>query len=136
MIFTFCHRTYLETHLGADSLEVRSGGEKWDFDHATSSETSSEVGWASQDPAKVLGVHEVSAFSLEDLLDLGGGVSESGDDSFDIIALLHGDDSHLVLFVDPDEEVGGFVVEDTSGIGPVSAAAGGKEEGGVGFLKI
>jgi len=125
----------LETHLGADGLEVRSSGEEWDFDHASSSETSSEVGWASQDPAEVLGVHEVGAFGLEDFLDLGGTLSESGDDRFDVIAFLHGDDSHLVLFIDPDEEVGGFVVEDSSGIGPVSAAAGGKEESRVGLLE-
>ena len=120
--------TYLETHLGADSLEVRSSGEEWNLDHAASSETSSEVGWASQDPAEVLGVHEVGAFSLEDLLDLRGTFSESGDDGFDVIALLHGDDSHLVLFVDPDEKVGVVVVEDSSGIGPVSATARGKKK--------
>jgi len=81
-------------------------------------------------------VHEVGAFSLEDLLDLLGTFSESGDDGFDVIALLHGDDSHLVLFVDPDKKVGVVVVEDSSGIGPVSATSRGKEESRVGLLKI
>jgi len=83
----------------------------------------------------VLGVHEVGAFSLEDFLDLLGTFSESGDDGFDVIALLHGDDSHLVLFVDPDEKVGVVVVEDSSGIRPVSAAAGGKKKSRVGLLE-
>ena len=128
--------TYLETHLGADGLEVGSSREEGNFNHAASSETSSEVGWASQDPAEVLGVHEVGAFGLEDLLDLLGTSSESGDDGFDVIALLHGDDSHLVLFVDPDEKVGVVVVEDSSGIGPVSATARGKKKSRVGLLKI
>jgi len=125
----------LETHLAADGLEVGSSGEEGNLDHAASSETSSEVGWASQDPAEVLGVHEVSAFSLEDFLDLLGTISESGDDGFDVIALLHGDDSHLVLFVDPNEKVGVVVVEDTSGIGPVSATSRGKKKSRVGLLE-
>jgi len=80
-------------------------------------------------------VHEVGAFSLEDFLDLLGTSSESGDDGFDVIALLHGDDSHLVLFVDPDEKVGVVVVVDSSGIRPVSAAAGGKKKSRVGLLE-
>jgi hypothetical protein len=128
--------TYLETHLGADGLEVGSSREEGNLNHAASSETSSKVGWASQDPAEVLGVHEVGAFGLEDLLDLLSTLSESRDDRFDVVALLHGDDSHLVLFVDPDEKVGIVVVEDSSGIGPVSATARGKKKSRVGLLKI
>ena len=81
--------TYLETHLAADGLEVGSSREEGNLDHAASSETSSEVGWASQDPAEVLGVHEVGAFGLKDLLDLLSTFSESCDDRFDIVALLH-----------------------------------------------
>ena len=81
--------TYLETHLSADRLEVGSSREEGNFDHAASSETSSKVGWASQDPAEVLGVHEVGAFGLEDLLDLLSTFSESGYYGFDVVALFH-----------------------------------------------
>ena len=58
-------------------------------------------------------MHEVVAFLLKDLLDALGSGSESLEDLDDGSALLHGDNSHLILFVDPDEEVFGFVVVDT-----------------------
>ena len=83
----------------------------------------------------MLVVHEVVTFLLEDLLDTLGGGGESLEDLDDGSALLHGDDSHLILLVDPDEEVLGIVVEDTSGVGPVSAATGRKKKSGVGFLE-
>jgi hypothetical protein len=51
---------------------------------------------------------------------VGGGSAQSLEDSSDISALLHGDDSQLILFVDPDEEGLGVVVEDTSARRPVS----------------
>ena len=57
---------------------------------------------------------------LCDRLDLGGGSAQSLEDSFDVSALLHGDDSQLILFVDPDEESLVVVMEDTSSLWPVS----------------
>jgi hypothetical protein len=41
---------------------------------------------------------------------------------------LHGDDSELVLLVDPDEESLGVVVEDASAGWPVSVEVAGLEE--------
>merc|ERR1712061_466192 len=41
-------------------------------------------------------------------------------DALDISTLLHGDDSELILFIDPDEEGLSSIVEDTSAFGPVS----------------
>merc|ERR1712241_1387833 len=41
-------------------------------------------------------------------------------DSLDISTLLHGDDSELILFVDPDQESLGSIVEDASALRPVS----------------
>jgi len=41
-------------------------------------------------------------------------------DSLDISTLLHRNDSQLILFIDPDEESLGGVVEDTSALRPVS----------------
>jgi len=125
----------LETHLAEDLLEVSSGRELWDLDHGASSETSSEVGWAGKNPTEMVVVHEVVTFLLEDLLDALGSGGESLEDFDDGSALLHGDNSHLILLVDPDEEVLGLVVVDTSGIGPVSAATGRKKKSGVGLLE-
>ena len=57
------------------------------------------------------------------MLNLLSGNRESGKDSSDIGSLLHGDDSELILFVDPDEEGLLVVVEDTSSLRPVSVEA-------------
>jgi len=115
--------TSLEGELGADFLEVFSSGEVGELNHGTGSETCSEVGGAGEDVTEMCVVHEVVSVTLEDLLDGAGGVGESVEDGLDVVTLLHGDDSHVVLLVDPDEEVHFFVVEDTSGVGPVATAS-------------
>ena len=80
-------------------------------------------------------VHEVVSFGLEDLktinnflslivssikncyfhylLDTLSSGSESLEDFDNGSTLLHGDNTHLILLVDPDEEVLGVIVEDT-----------------------
>merc|ERR1712166_809495 len=68
---------------------------------------------AGEDETEMLGVHEVTSVSGEDLLDGGSGVAESLEDGVDVVTLLHGDDSGVILFVNPNEEVLGLVVEDT-----------------------
>jgi len=47
-------------------------------------------------------------------LNMFGGSAESVKDFLDTSSLLHGDDSELILFVDPDEETLGIVMENTS----------------------
>merc|ERR1719391_1448824 len=47
-------------------------------------------------------------------------MGQSAEDSLDITTLLHGDDTGLVLFIDPEEERFGIVVEDTTSLGPVT----------------
>ena len=110
----------LETHAAEEVLEVLAARDQWDLDHSTSTETSTQVGWASENPSQVVGVHEVVTFGLQAGLDGGGGLGESFDDSLDIVTLFHGDDSHLIFFIDPDEKVFVVVVEDTTGIWPVA----------------
>merc|ERR1711887_385166 len=94
------------------------------LDHGTSTETSSQVGWAGKDPTKMVVVHEVVTFLLKDLLDTFSGSRESVEDFNNGSTLLHRDNSHLIFFIDPDEEVLGFIVEDTTGIWPVTTATG------------
>ena len=86
-------------------------------------EGGTEVGGAGGDVTKVLVVGE-----LGDLLDAGGGAAESVEDGVDVRAVLHGDNSELVLLVDPDKESLGIVVEDTSARGPVSVGVASFEE--------
>ena len=54
--------------------------------------------------------------------------SQSLKDSLDISTLLHGDDSELILLIDPDEESLGSVVEDSSATGPVTAQSASFQE--------
>ena len=63
-----------------------------------------------------------------DLLDLGGGAGETLENGTNVSALLHGDNTELILFVDPDEESLGIVVEDTSALSPVAVETAGFEE--------
>ena len=49
--------------------------------------------------------------------------TESLKDISDVTALLHGNNSGMVLFIDPDQEVLGVIVEDATGIGPVTGHA-------------
>ena len=79
----------METHLGEGILEVGLGGDVWDFDHGTSTETSSQVGWASQDPSQMVVVHEVVTFGLEDLLDTFSGGGETLEDFDNGITLIN-----------------------------------------------
>jgi len=125
----------LESEFAAELLEAGSGGELGDEAHSSSTETSSTVGGAGEDVSEMVVVHEVGTVGDEDILDGSGGVAESLEDSADVVSLLHGDDSGVVLFVDPDEEVSGIVVEDTSGVGPVATTSRGEKEGGVGLLE-
>ena len=55
-----------------------------------------------------------------DLFNLSAGVRESSEDGSNISAILHGNNSELVLLIDPDEERFCGVVEDSSALGPVT----------------
>lgn len=54
------------------------------------------------------------------LLDLSGGTSKSAKNFTDIGTLLHGDDTELILLVDPCQESLGIIMEDTSAFRPVT----------------
>ena len=88
-----------------------------------SSEGGSQVGWARGDVTEMLIVRE-----LADGLDVSGGSAESVEDLEDTSSLLHGDDSELILLIDPDEESLGVVVEDTSSGWPVSVKVASSQE--------
>ena len=88
-----------------------------------STESGTQVGGARSDVTEFRVNSE-----LGDLFNLSGTTSESREDLADVSALLHGDDSELILFVDPDEEGLGIVVENTSASGPVSVEVASFEE--------
>ena len=82
----------------------------------------SQVGGAGGDVTKMLVVGE-SSFRL----DLGGGDGESLEDLADVGALLHGDDTELILLVHPDKESLGVVVEDSTSLWPLTLKTAGFE---------
>jgi len=106
--------------IGDGLVEGLSFHQFWQVDVDGGSQTGSHVGWASRDVTEVLVVGELGF-----RLDFVGGISESLEDSLDIGALLHRDDSKLILLVNPDEEVLLGVVEDTSSLRPVSLESSG-----------
>jgi hypothetical protein len=86
-----------------------------------SSHTSSQVGGARVQVTELRVQHEfLAGFGLDGISDSGNTSSESFKDSLNVTTLLHGNDSKLIFFIDPDKEGLGFVVEDTSAFGPVS----------------
>ena len=87
------------------------------------SEGGAEVGWAGCDVAEALIVSKTGNF-----LNLASCNSESAKDSANVSTHLHGDNPELVLFVDPDEEALGSVVEDSSATGPVTVQSAGLQE--------
>jgi hypothetical protein len=106
----------LDEVFGGDALELLLLLHKlWKLDVDGGSEGGSEVSWARGDVTKMLVVGE-----LAHGLDVSGSSAESIEDLEDTGSWLHGDDSELILFVDPDEESLGVVVEDTSAGWPVS----------------
>ena len=97
--------------------------ELWKLDVDGGSESGTEIGWARGDVTEMLVMGE-----LDHSLDVSGGSAESVEDLEDTGTLLHGDDSELVLLVDPDEESLGVVVEDTSAGWPISVEVASLQE--------
>merc|ERR1719458_125316 len=89
-----------------------------------------KVGGAGVDVAVLLREGKFFArFRLDGVSDSLDSTRETGEDSLDVATLLHGDDSHLVLLVHPQEEGLGGIVEDSSALGPVALHAGNSEVG-------
>merc|ERR1712165_696817 len=108
-----------------DKLNLRVSqpvlGPSWEVNMHGSSHASTKIGWAGMD-VTVFGVEtEVLSRLLFDgvtnSLDASG---ESLKDTLDISTLLHGNDSELIFFIDPDKESLGSIVEDASTLRPVS----------------
>merc|ERR1711936_443680 len=86
---------------------------------------STKVGGAGVDVTELLAKAEVLArLSLDRVLDSLDTLGQPGEDFPDSASLLHGDDTELILFVNPDKEGLISVVEDATTLGPVALHAG------------
>lgn len=65
---------------------------------------------------------------LSDLLDMSTGSAESFEHCSQVSTILHGDNSELILLIDPHQESLLIIVEDTSAVRPVSIKATGLQE--------
>ena len=100
----------------SDSVELSFIlSELWKLDMDGSSQGGTKVGWARGDVTEMSIVRELS-----DLLNGGGSSAESIEDFADTSSFLHGDDSELIFFINPNEESLGVIMEDTSTRWPVS----------------
>lgn len=90
-------------------------GKFWQLDVDGGSQSGSAVGWAGSQISEVVIVGK-----LGDSFDFLLGSSQSIEDGSDITTGLHGDDSKLILFIDPDEEGLIIIVIDSSSSWPVS----------------
>jgi len=120
--------SFLESKFIKNFFESSVSGNLWDFDVDASSDTGTKVGWASQNVSEMFVPHEFVTISFDGSFKLVQTITPSGKDLFDIAIFLHGDDSDVVFFVDPDQKVLGAVVPDTSSIWPISGHTGGQEK--------
>jgi len=109
-----------EIFIGNGLVEVFVLHQFWKVDVDGGSKTSSHIGWASGNVTEVV---ITSEFSLG--LDFVGSIGESLEYLKDVRSLLHGNDSKLILFVNPHKEGLGVVVEDTTRLWPVSLKTSG-----------
>ena len=94
------------------------------------SHASAQVGGAGVDVSVLLRQSVVLArLGLDRLLDSLDTAGQAGEDSLDISSLLHGDDSGLVLLIDPQQEGLGVIVEDSTTLGPVTLHTSNLETG-------
>jgi len=90
-----------------------------------SSHASAQVGRARVDVAELGGNLEVlAALSLDGVLDGLDAPGQSFEDTPDVTSLLHGNDTELILLVDPDQEGLGVIVENATALGPVALHTG------------
>ena len=95
----------------------------WQLDVDRSSHGSTKVGWARGNVTEMLVVGE-----LDDSFNMLSSSAKSLEDSSDVSTWLHGNDTKLILLVNPHEESLLLVVEDTSARWPVPVETARLEE--------
>jgi len=115
--------TGLETHAVASGLQSVNGvlGPAGEVNVDGGAHASAQVGGARVDITEFGRDLEVLArFSLDGVTDGLNTPSETLEDTLDISSLLHGNDTELILLVDPDKEGLVSIVEDATAFGPVT----------------
>jgi len=119
--------TGLNSEFLASGLELVNSmlGPSWKINVDRCSHASAQVGWARVNIAKLGGQNEVLAtLSLDRVSNSLNAIGQSLEDTLDITTLLHGDDTGLILLIDPDEESLGIIVENATALRPVTLHTG------------
>merc|ERR1719158_1460236 len=96
-----------------------------EVNHDGGPHSGAQVGGAGVDVAVLFRQGEVlAALSLDRVSNSSDTTGETSEDTLDVTALLHRDDSHLILLIDPEQEGLGFIVEDTTSFRPVTLHTG------------
>jgi len=86
-----------------------------------SSHASSKIGWARVDVSVLLGEGIVLArLGLDGIANSLDSTGKTSEDSLDVSSLFHGDDTGLILLIDPHKEGLSVIVEDSTTLGPVT----------------
>merc|ERR1719186_2412601 len=120
--FSTCS-TGLDSKLLTASLELvnRLLGPAREVNMDGGTHTSSKIGGAGVDESVLFRESKVLAtLSLDRVSNSLDTTGKTSEDPLDITALLHGDDSHLILLIDPEKEGLGSVVEDSTALWPVT----------------
>jgi len=115
--------TGLNSKLLASCLELINSllGPTWKINVDRGSHTSSKIGWARVDVSVLLGEGIVLArLGLDGISDSLDSTGKTSEDSLDVSSLFHGDDTGLILLIDPHKEGLGVIVEDSTTLGPVT----------------
>merc|ERR1711863_13887 len=115
--------TGLETENLASSLQTIDAvlGPSGQVNVDGGTHTSTQVGGARVNITEFGADLEILArFGLDGVTDTLDASCESFKDSLDISSLLHGDDTELILLIDPDQEGLVGIVEDTTAFGPMT----------------
>jgi hypothetical protein len=116
----------------SDSFFVRAAfGQVGDLDVDGSSHTGTHVGWARGDDTEIFGF---GASAWDEVLDLVDGGLQSVEYVVDLEGFLHGHDSEVILFADPDDETFVFGDVATSSLWPVRSNTGINQEGVSGHI--
>jgi len=115
--------TGLDGKLLASGLELVNGflGPSGKVNVDGGSHASSKIGWAGVDVSVLLRESIVLArLGLDGISDSLDSTGKTSEDSLDVSSLLHGDDTGLILLIDPHKEGLGVIVEDSTALGPVT----------------
>jgi hypothetical protein len=111
----------LKAHFGQDSLEgLRVTRNFRDFDVDTAADTGTKIGWASKNVSEMFVPHEFVTSFLDSGFEFVKTVAPAGEYLVHVTVFLHGDNTDVIFFVNPDEEVLGSVVPDTTAGWPIA----------------